>query len=778
MPDKRDPRSPGKMEDDLIKELEELRKRLSNQDDAKKRQEEFEEALKESQRFLTTLISNIPGMVYRCRNDENWTMEFVSEGCYDITGYRVYDLLMNRTIAYNEIIHPEDRQKVHDEIQAAIKKDIPFRITYRIKTKDGKEKWVWEQGRKVERPDGGMETLEGFITDITDRMLAEESLKLAWFSLDKAVDIIIWADVNGKLIYVNDTACKMLGYTKEELLSMSVWDIDTASPKDKWPDSQSYMEKYGFVKFETNFIKKDRSLIPVELISYMINFKGEGIHCAIIRDITEAKSVEESLKLASAYNRSLIEASLDPLVTISPEGKITDVNTATENVVGHSREQLIGTDFASYFTDPERAKEGYLRVLKEGSVKDYMLEIKHHDGHITPVLYNASLYRDEKGNVRGVFAAARDMTERLKAEKALKESEERYRSIGELIPYGVWICDSQGNMQYMSKSFLDLIGMTLEEGKKYGWTKILPPKDRERTQIDWKKCVERECFWDYEHRVIGKDGKLHIILSRGLPIRDEHGNITSWAGINLDITERKKIENELNEAKNQAELYIDLMGHDLNNMNHIAMGYLEIAIDKLKFEGRLTDDDLSLLEKPVDVLKSNSHLIDNVKKLQRERTGEIKPEVIDIGRTMEKAIKYFADIPGRVIRIINTVPNDTFVLANELIFDVFTNLIGNAIKHSKGEICINIGMDTAAEEGKNYYRIWVEDNGPGIPDDLKMKIFERLSLVNIRAMGKGFGLCLVKTLIDDYHGKFWVEDSVPGDYTKGAKFIVMLPAYK
>ncbi len=142
---------------------------------------------------------------------------------------------------------------------------------------------------------------------------------------------------------------------------------------------------------------------------------------AAARDITERKKAEEALKLASAYNRSLIEASLDPLVTIAPDGKITDVNTATEAVTGYSREKLIGTDFSDYFTDPAKAREGYKKVFEEGSVMDYPLEIRHRDGHLTPVIYNASVYRDENEAVTGVFAAARDITELKKTEDALKE---------------------------------------------------------------------------------------------------------------------------------------------------------------------------------------------------------------------------------------------------------------------------------------------------------------------------------------------------------------------
>ena len=113
---------------------------------------------------------------------------------------------------------------------------------------------------------------------------------------------------------------------------------------------------------------------------------------------------------------------MDPLVTIGPDGKITDVNTATETITGHSRDKLIGTDFSNYFTEPQKAKLGYQRVFKEGNVRDYPLEIKNKNGHVTPVLYHASVYKDKSGEVIGVFAAARDITEIQQAENQLKET--------------------------------------------------------------------------------------------------------------------------------------------------------------------------------------------------------------------------------------------------------------------------------------------------------------------------------------------------------------------
>ena len=151
----------------------------------------------------------------------------------------------------------------------------------------------------------------------------------------------------------------------------------------------------------------------------VLNEAGDVVRIVgTVIDITERKRAEEALRLAGVYNRSLIEASLDPLVTIDKQGKISDVNAATEQVTGYARSELIGTDFSDYFTEPEKARAGYQQVFNQGFVRDYELEIRNRNGEITPVLYNASVYRDDAGNVIGVFAAARDIAKQKRAEEA------------------------------------------------------------------------------------------------------------------------------------------------------------------------------------------------------------------------------------------------------------------------------------------------------------------------------------------------------------------------
>ncbi len=231
---------------------------------------------------------------------------------------------------------------------------------------------------------------------------------------------------------------------------------------------------------------------------------------------------------------------------------------------------------------------------------------------------------------------------------------------------------------------------------------------------------------------------------------------------------------KLDESKNQAEFYIDLLYHDINNMNQVAMGYLEMAIEKMK-QGKY---DPALLAKPMEMLKDSSKLLENVRKIQKARSGEQNLEVLDLGRLLEGVISQYSSVPGREVTIQYKAVEGRAIYASELLKDVFSNLIGNSIKHSSGSVTINVGLAEVVEGGENYYRVDIADDGPGIPDDMKPRVFDRFARGTTKARGKGLGLYLVKALVDSFQGCVWVEDRVPGEYGKGSKFVVMLPAAK
>src|ERR1700752_5164998 len=245
---------------------------------------------------------------------------------------------------------------------------------------------------------------------------------------------------------------------------------------------------------------------------------------AAARDITAQKQ-------ASQYARSLIEASVDPLVTISPQGKITDVNEATMKVTGAPREKLIGADFANYFTEPEKAREGYQRVFSQGFVTDYPLTIRHTDGRLTDVLYNASVYKDARGNVLGVFAAARDIT-------AQKQASQYARSLIEASVDPLVTISPQGKITDVNEATMKVTGAPREKliGADFANYFTEPEKARE----GYERVFAQGFVTDYPLTIRHRDGRLTDVLYNASVYKDALGNVLGVFAAARDVTAQKQ----------------------------------------------------------------------------------------------------------------------------------------------------------------------------------------------------------------------------------------------
>ena len=240
---------------------------------------------------------------------------------------------------------------------------------------------------------------------------------------------IVLVNREGKIILVNAQTERLFGYSREELINQSIEMLVPERFRSTHPgyrtDFFAHPASRAMGAGRDLFgLRKDGHEIPVEIgLNPIETEEGPQVLASII-DITERQQAEEQLRAASQYAR-LIEASRDPLVTISPEGKITGANEATVHVTGVPREELIGADFFSYFTEPEKAREAYLEAFAKSYVTDYPLTIRHREGRLTEVSWNATIYTDARGEILGVFAAARDVTALKRAEAEVAEQRKK-----------------------------------------------------------------------------------------------------------------------------------------------------------------------------------------------------------------------------------------------------------------------------------------------------------------------------------------------------------------
>ncbi len=473
-------------------------------------------------------------------------------------------------------------EKAKEGCQLAFKEGLVRDYSLEIQRKDGHIIPVLYNASVYRDENGEVIGVFAAARDVTELKKAEEKIQTLANAVEFSQDAIITKNLDGTITSWNKGAEKVYGYSAEEILGKN---ISMLEPDDLKGEIKRFSEKIKRGEkvrhYETLRLKKDGIKIDVSVtLSPVFDKSGELIAVSTIaRDITERKKAEEALRLSNIYNRSLIEASLDPLVTIWPDGKISDVNKATELVTGCSRNELIGTDFSDYFTEPEKAREGYQQAFTQGEVRDYPLEIQHKDGHITPVLYNASVYKDEAGKIIGVFAAARDITERKKAEEAvnkaydnleklvkertaelekayesLKESETGLAEAQKMAHIGNWNWDLVNGETYWSDELYHIFGRNPQKSVSHNeFLKYIHPDDREYVDKKINKGLSEESKIGINYRIILDNGEERTIHAQAKVIFDEQNAPVRVKGIIQDITELKKAEEKIQILVNAVE---------------------------------------------------------------------------------------------------------------------------------------------------------------------------------------------------------------------------------
>ena len=624
------------------------------------------------------------------------------------------------------------------------------------------------------------------VRDITALKQAERALlesEQRYRAIGESIDFGMWVCApDGRNVYASDSFLKLVGLTQEQCSNFGWGDV--LHPEDAERTIAAWREcvrTEGTWDIEHRFRGVDGRWHPILARGVPVRDENGLIKCwaGINLDISKQKQAEDSIRKANAeleqrvqertakltealqtlrqtgaYTRSLIEASLDPLVTIGRDGTITDVNAATETATGRARQELIGTDFSTYFTEPEKARTGYLQVFKEGSVRDYPLEICHRDGRTIPVLYNAALYRDEAGQVVGIFAAARDITKRIRTEKALRRSEQEFRTLAETVPQIVWATRPDGCNIYFNQKWVDYTGLTLEESYGHGWNTPFHPDDRQRAWEAWKHATQDDAPYSLECRLRRADGIYRWWLIRGEPMRDANGEILKWFGTCTDIEDLKqaseqlrRITSELMIAEQRERQRLAQVLHDGLQQILVAAKFRLAYVPRSKNVRHATDEVIELIDTAIET--------------SRSLTAELSPPILlqrDLFLALEWLArwmhdKYELEVTLLAVKKIEPLKEEISLL----LFQAARELLFNVVKHA-GVKAARVQVNQLG----GHILMTIEDEGTG---------FEPNQLRAEGGHSGGIGLFGIRERLL-YVGGHMEIDSVPG---QGSRFKLIVP---
>jgi PAS domain S-box-containing protein len=593
--------------------------------------------------------------------------------------------------------------------------------------------------------------------------------------LEASLDPLVTIGPDGKITDVNAATEVATGHARAALIGTDFSDYFTEPGKASAGYQQVFRE--GFVRdYPLELRHRDGSVISVLYNASLYRDKTGrvvGVFAAA-RDITARKRAEEAARRANAYNRSLLEASIDPLVAIGPDGKITDVNGATEAATGRLRAELIGTDFSDYFTEPDQARSGYQQVFREGLVREYPLELRHRDGRMMSVLYNASVYRDEAGRVIGVFAAARDVTARRRAEEAARRANVYNRSLLEASLDPLVTIGPDGRITDVNAATETATGCsrTALIGTDFSDYFTEPAKARAGYQQVFREGFVRDYPLELRHR----RGRVNSVLYNASVYRDESGQVIGVFAAARDITLRKRAEEEmqhyaqeLQRSNTELEHFAYVASHDLQEPLRTLSSYSQLLARR--YRGRLDTDADDFIAFMVDAAARMQTLINDLLTFSRIGTRGKPFELADGAQVLAAAQENLQAAIAESGAVITHDPLPTLLGDPTHLTQLFQNLFSNAIKFRRADQPPRIHVSATRQEGA--WELSVRDNGIGIDPQFFERIFIIFQRLHAREdyPGTGIGLALCKKIVERHGGRLWVE-SVPGT---GSTFHFTLP---
>ena len=528
-----------------------------------------------------SFIENLPVLFYAVDPKPPYSPLYVSPAFVRF-GYPIEDWLADPEM-WVRVIHEDDRERVFDQTCTSTASGKEVDYEYRIVARGGTVHWVRDRGCLIRDASGDILCREGVILDITEQKRAEADLingeERFRNLIENASDIIYVHDLNGNYISMNRAAERIFGYTREEALGMNMAEI--AVPEHHQLVKKKLMTKLNDglkqTSYEVDCLRKDGTRITLEVNSSPIMNEGKPVAIqGIARDITSRKRDEEALRTSEERYRDLFENANDLIYTHDLKGNFTSLNRAGELITGYTRDEAMSMNIEQVVAPEylEAARAMTVRKISGSAPTSYELEIITKSGSRVSLELSTRIIM-QNGQAVGVQGVARDITERKRAEAAMRESELRYRQLGEGILHQIWTADGTGKLDYVNGRTLEYFDRPLAQVVGDGWRDRVHPDDLDECVRRWTRSMATGEHYETEFRLMRHDGEYRWHVAKATAGRDEAGRIDKWFGTNTDIHDQKSSEEKLNYYARH-----DPLTHLPNRAEF--MNQLRISVDRSK----------------------------------------------------------------------------------------------------------------------------------------------------------------------------------------------------
>jgi PAS domain S-box-containing protein len=728
-----------------------------------------EATLKESEARHRTISGLIADVAFSCikPEGENFSIDWIIGATEDIFGRSIEEIKKRGCWKY--LVDPQDLSIFEEKI-GGLSAGQSSTCELRIISDHSSTRWIRVFSRvEKDKTTPKSYRLFGACEDITERRNA----KLAIVESEEKFRVLaeespnmIFINHRGRVVYANKKCAEITGYSREELYSPN-FDFLSLNPPE-------YVEtvKLSFAKhvrgetvppYEYVLITRDGKRIITMINTSLIEYKGDKAVLGIVTDITQCKQAERLSNESEEKYRKLFEGSMDAIFVADIEtGKIVDCNSAASKLVGRQKSELVG-QHQSIFTPKEQMDGEFARVFKQhirDPTKILETQITRKTGEIRDVAVRDTII-ELKGK-RLMQGTLSDITEHKKAEKSLKESEEKFRNLSEESPNMIFIYN-RSRVIYANKKCEEILHYSREEfySSDFNFFSIIAPESVEALKSSYTTHMNCEEVPPYEYVLVTRNGeRIDAILASKLI--DYEGE-KAILGIVTDITERKKAEEKLNRMMDQLVLVnekLNVVGgltrHDVRNKLSTVTGYAYLLKKKHSDQADILDG-VSKIEQTV---KTTGEILDFAK--MYEQLGIEELTYVNVKKTLEEAMALF---PGSCsLEVVNDC-HGLNLLTDSLLRQLFYNLIDNSLKHGEKVTKIRVYFK---EVDQDKLIVVFEDDGVGISIDNKPELFKK----GFSTSGtSGFGLFLIKKMVEVYG---WVIEE-NGALGKGAKFIITIP---